>query len=341
MDDLEEVALTNRIKSGRRRLIAGGIIQVIGGILGALVVALTLLSFLISGNIADEQDGRFVYSSMVFGLFIEVAITAWLLTMGLGSMSMKRWARTLTLAVLWPGFILGTYMTITFCLYLPDMIQAFSTFQDASIEVPPVFIYFGLGLMSFVYCAFPGLLLLLYTGKRTREACEYYQPLPGWTDSIPLPVLATCFLFSIQTIGALPSMISIKAFPLFGVLIKGTPGIILIVVLILLLAFMVWRFCKLQPIAWWGALALGLLVSSSISLTFLQMDMDEMMQMFMGANTQKIEMPQMDGIMDSPAVKIQALGYPLILLAFFLYTKRFFKKGEEPASLSETTDELQ
>ena len=341
MDDLEEVALTNRIKSGRRRLIAGGIIQVIGGILGALVVALTLLSFLISGNIADEQDGRFVYSSMVFGLFIEVAITAWLLTMGLGSMSMKRWARTLTLAVLWPGFILGTYMITMSFLYIPEMVQAYSTFQDASVEVPPVFIYFGLGLMSFGYIAFPGLLLLLYAGKRTREACEYHQPLPGWTDSIPLPVLATCFLFSFQTLGSLPMMISVSAFPLFGVLIKGTPGIFLIIVLVLLFAVIVWGFCRLQPIAWWAALALGLFVSGSSSLTFFQMDMTEMMDLFLGASAQEIEMPQLDGIMDSPAVKIQALGYPLLLLAFFLYTKRFFKNNEEAAQPPETTDELQ
>jgi len=337
MNDLEDVALTNRIKSGRRRLVAGGIIQVIAGVISALLAAAMLLASLIVGDMEEEHLASVVNRSLVYSLLFYGGITAWMITMGLGSLSLKRWARALTLVVMWPGFVLGAYTAITSFLFLPDMLQSFSPGEDVPAELLSVVTYFSMGMIFVIYIGFPGLLVLLYTGKRTREACEYYQPLPVWTDKRPLPVLAACFLFCFQTIGFVPLFLVLDAFPLFGTLVKGPVGIALIGTTLLLCVPLTWGFYQLRPLAWWGTLALSLFLFSTFSVTFFQMDGLELMRLF-GFTDQDMQQVQVGDFLNSPIFNVQIIGFPILLLAFFGYTKRFFKKGEEPLPCPETTE---
>jgi len=47
---------------------------------------------------------------------------------------------------------------------------------------------------------------------------------------------------------------------------------------------------------------------------------------------------QVGDFLNSPIFNVQIIGFPILLLAFFGYTKRFFKKGEEPLPCPETTE---
>ena len=328
MSNLEEAILTKNIRSGRRRLIAGGIIQVIAGVITAILAAAMLLASLIFGDMEDEHLASVINRSFMYSLFFYGGITAWMITMGLGSLSLKRWARALTLVVMWPGFVLGAYTAITSFLFVPDMLQSFSPGENVPAELMSVVTYFSMGMIFVIYIGFPGLLVLLYTGKRTREACEYYQPSPVWTDKRPLPVLAACFLFCSQTIGLRPLFLVLDAFPLFGTLVKGPVGFALIGATLLLCVPLTWGFYQLRPLAWWGTLTLSLFLFSTLSVTFFRMDGVELMRLF-GFTDQDMQQVQVGDFLNLPIFNTQMIGFPILMLAFFGYTKRFFKKGEE------------
>lgn len=332
MNDLNEVALTSSIKNGRRRLIAGGIIQIIAGMLCAMGAALTILGLLIMGDVADETATPFFSLSMAFAIFFYAAISVWLITVGLGSINMKRWARALSLIVAWTGLIIGANAIIAMVLFMPDFFQLMDSKEGIPPNVQGIVAVITMIMMACVYVIFPGVMVLLYSGKRVKQACEYYNPQPSWADSRPLPVLAACFLFFFQAFGMLPMMFFLKGFPLFGLVIGGPAGILLVGLTVLLLLVIALGLYRLRLEAWWGAIIATLFLFGSFTVTFFRMDSLELMKL-MDMSEQEIEALNMGSFLDSPAFTVQMVGSIVILLAFLLFIRRYFRKPEGPEEI--------
>lgn len=324
MNGPEDTTLTNRITSGRRRLFAGGILQLIAGMSCASGAALGLLSILHSTRMIDGPAGLLGFLSLLLYRLVAVSIAAWFITMALGSMSAKRWSPTLTLAYAWPAIVLGPFSFITTIVYRPEILKALTSWGSLTGDMVMISIY-PMVYMTVTYFVFPGVLLLLYSGKRVKEACEHDHVQPSWTDNHPLPFLATCLWFCFEGFRILSLMLVLSLFPLFGIFIKGYAGLALAVLDVVLFLVIVRGLYRRSIGAWWGALGICIFVFVSFGVTLVRTDMPALLnQMEIGGPAMYLF--ELTALLHSPGFAVRMICAIVLVLALLLFSKRYFGK---------------
>lgn len=214
-----------------------------------------------------SEGGRFHYAGFGFGslMFGNIAcqvigyylIAIFCIPLGYGHLKVRRWARTLTLASLWfwlvvglPVLVVGMVMLITSKKPSPS---------ELLIMVP---------LLVLLYPILPGLLISVYRSRNVRLTFEMKDPKSYWTEQRPTVILVLCLLFLFYMVTLHMLIFFNGMFPLFGLLLFGIYGILLIDASIMCLACLTWGTLKLKPWAWWGSLAYFGFVAFSLILTF-------------------------------------------------------------------------
>ena len=129
--------------------------------------------------------------------------------------------------------------------------------------------------MTIFYVIIPGLLVLFYSGRDVKATCEYRDPKIRWTDKCPLPVLAISLMTAVGAISTLTMGTCKWTLPFFGIILNGTAGAILILVLVLLYAYSAWGLYKMNIKAWWVLLLVTIGWSASIIITFSRVSMQD------------------------------------------------------------------
>lgn len=207
----------------------------IGGLTGlgllAFIFFLTRGSFGVPGaHIAQIATGLAIYGAIS---------TAFIWT-GVGCCRARRWVRPLILAGAWPWLIMGCVM----CLFMSVEL----------LRTESVFALIPLAMAGSMFIGIPGLIVFFFQRRQTAETLWFYDPIPGWADRCPIPVLA----FSIWTaLGAIITLISLVygSFPLADVAIIGAvaKGAIILASAAMLGAAV--GAYVLKPWAWWLSLA--------------------------------------------------------------------------------------
>jgi hypothetical protein len=214
-----------------------------------------------------SEGGRFHYEGFGFGSFMFGNIASQIIGyyligivgvgLGYGHLAMRRWARKLTLTLLWFWIIFGIPLTIVFLFVL---------FSSKELSIAGGLI--ALILAGLAYLLAPWLLMRFYRNRDVRLTLETRDPQSNWIDDLPLPVLilSALLLFYIVVLH-IPIFFS-GLFPLFGLLLVDLEGILLIDVSIVCLIGLTWGVLRLKPWAWWGTLAYLSLLTSSVIVTF-------------------------------------------------------------------------
>lgn len=328
MNVTEGVTLTNRIASGRRRLFAGGILQLIAGMSCASGAALGLYALLMSVNMINGPAGLLGFFSLSLYRLVAVSVAAWFITMAQGSMSAKRWARTLTLAYAWPAIILGAFSFIGTIICEPMILKTLMSGGSATGDMVMFAIYPTVYRLV-TYLVFPGLLLLLYSGKQVKETSEHDHAQLSWTDKHPLPFLATCLWFCFEGFRILSLMLVLSLFPLFGIFITGYAGLAMAVLALALFLVIVRGFYRRSISAWWGAVGVCIFVFVSFAVTLVRTDMPALLnQMEMGGPAMYLF--ELIYLLHSPGFAVQIICAIVLVLVLLLFSKRYF--GKEGAS---------
>ena len=210
------------------------------------------------------EGGRFHYEGFGFGSFMfgniacQVAgyylIAMLLIPLGYGHLKTRRWARKLSLVLIWSWLVVGIPLSIVLFL----MLVTAKELSLAAVLIAAI-------LLGLSYLVIPGLLVRFYQSRDVRLTFETGDPQSYWIETRPMPVLVLSTLHLLYILVLHVPLLFNGIFPLFGVLVSDLPGMVLLDASILCLALLVWGLLRLRAWAWWGSLTyLGLFTTSSI-----------------------------------------------------------------------------
>jgi hypothetical protein len=264
-----------------------GILLLLVGVAAALLGPAEMYCFYLF-----SEGGRFHYEGFGFGSFMfgniacqiigYYVIAAVLIPLGYGHLRGHRWARTLSLALLWSWLVVGLPLTIVFFLILV-----------ASKELSLAAVIIAAVLCGLSYFVAPGLLIGFYRSRNVRLTFEARDPRSYGIERLPIPILVLCTLYLLYAMVLHMPIFFNGIFPLFGTFLVEMQGILVLDALIAALLCLTWGTFKSRLWAWWGALVtLGLMTFSSI-LTFLQSSYVEILET---ADFPPTEMAFLDGV---------------------------------------------
>ena len=300
-----------------------GILLLAVGVTAALLGPVEMYCFYLF-----SEGGRFHYEGFGFGSFMfgniagqiigYYAVATLCIPLGYGHFRVRRWARTLSLALLWFWLVVGMPLAIVFFFILV-----------ASKDLTPAAVVIAVISLALSYLAAPGLLIRFYQGRNVRLTFETKDPKSYGIEKLPLPVLVLSALYLFYAVVLHLPIFFNGIFPFFGVFLFGLSGIVLLDVSIALLVCIAWGTLKSRAWAWWGALIyFGLMTCSSI-FTFLRSSYADILS---GLRFPPTEMEFLDGVPLRGYHLAAFFGIPLLAtLGAIVLSKRHFRTKDRPA----------
>ena len=203
-------------------------------------------------------------------------MTGWFCVMGMGSIKALRWARTLMLVGSWVTVFFGT---LALALLLHLLPWVYNLLADSGLLSPQgalTALYIALPVLVVLQLVFPLAAILFYNLKGVQSTCERRNPAPCWADRCPLPLMAMGFVsgFGVSTVllGATTNYVVF----VFGRIWTGFPGFMVVAAIASACGYVGWGAFTRKMQAWWAAYAIILLTSSSMMLTFAELEMDQL-----------------------------------------------------------------
>lgn len=317
------------LKDRKTGLVVFGVLQICFGSLSALLAFFTLVSTVLMGSANPEmvaagvEPGMMLMGGLVYGL-----VATWFLTMGIGSILARRWARSLTLVTAWIWLLAGLSGMVFMFFFLGDMYES----MESAGQVPPGFArimnMMVLVFMVVFYVAIPGSLLLFYRLPSVKATCERRNPTPSWTDACPLPVLAHALLFT----GYAFSMVFVSGYdwtiPFFGQILSGATGAMVAIPTAVAFLGLAWGVFHLKAPAWWGSIVFTVIWSTSALFTFSRVSMMEFYEHTGMPEQQLAAMRQMlDGGEFERMMVVGIALWAIGLVGLMIYTRRYYDFG--------------
>jgi MFS family permease len=311
-------------------LVIFGVMQIILGLLAALMVPFAALGALMS-NLAPGmamRPGRYIS-----GIASYAFISAVLLALGIGSVQTKRWARALTLVLSWYGLVSGALITVLLTAALPVAMRSALQAQHNVSGTPPENISTGVMAvvvtMIIVFAAFflivvPIAFIVFYSRQDVADTCRFQDPVERWTDRTPLPVLGASVVLSIQAVYLLLTGLSTPLFPFFGRYLHGVPGFTGFILVAALDAYLAVGMFRLKTVAWWIAIVTAPIRLFSMAITYARVDM---MQTYsrMGLSDEQLRVLNGNPLFHSHAILWWSLISMVILYGYIVWLKRYYK----------------
>ena len=305
-------------------LVVFGIFQIILGALCALFIPLMILGMIAGRNTAQGAS----LGTAIPGLIVYIFLAAWFISMGVGSIMARRWARALSLIFSWVWMICGVIGILFMAAISPALFAQMSqdpNLPPAALKIVKIIMF---GTLSVFYVFLPAVFLFFYRSPHVKATCEARDAQERWTDRRPLPVLALSLLFGFWALSMLFLAFYNWSLPFFGFILNGPAGAAAAIVLILLSAYVAWGTWHLRMAAWWCAVLSTLLWTLSTLVTFARMDLMDMYEK-MNFPPEQIEMmkqtPMPPGELLIPFAVVSAICF----LAYLFYTKRFFQPAAQ------------
>jgi hypothetical protein len=327
-------------------LMVFGIIMIIMGSLAGCFAILTPLSVLMI-SLAPTPPGvhnALEYRSILASGMMYLLVSAGLIWTGIGSVRARRWVPPVVRSVCTNVLLAGMLFTIATAWRLPaigsamQMSMSLATAPStapstnaagaATVTPPPavtavsstvtaIAITTGVLFAVLIYIVIPGVFLWYFRKKSVRNAVEFFDPHPRWTDGVPMPVmiLGMCTLIS----GAwllFPAITGL--FPAFGTYIRGTPALVIWIVLGVIQIIAALGMFKMKMGAWFLAIGTLTMLSASALVTAMRVDPGTYYQMMQISDEQR-EILRAAGTLTPKSVAVMGILTYTLFLGFALY----------------------
>jgi len=319
-------------------LVVFGIFQILLGAICALMVPLMILAMVAAANLEKSAGGNIIAGTQISGALLFLILAVWFIWMGIGSIKAKRWARALILTTSCIWLVCGLIGFIVVVVFMPEILDLMERsgqllHKPANIRSSfKIGIYIAMVPMSVIFLIIPGFLVLFYGSKNVKTTCEFRDQNIRWTDKCPLPVLALSLWFGFSAIITVLPAFQGCVIPLFGFILSGFPGAVVIFVNELLLVYLIWGTYKLKMTAWWGAVAYVVVWSISAIITFSRMDFMEFYEKMNYSEQQLERLRQLDFMQSQYMYMIGFYLFMLLKLGYLMYTRKFFVEKKENTS---------
>lgn len=304
-------------------------LKVFGGLTLLAGVICALFVPLIAVSQASQQqgipdDGH----SLVFAMFLYAGFAVALITLGIGSIKARRWARALLVIWSWSWVLMGIVAFAIMAAMFPEMagdVRENSTGQPMSESARMATFVTVLIVVGFFFIVIPLVWALFYGGKNVRATCEARDPVIRWTDRCPLPVLAMSFWLGFSTLSFLSTAAgAYRVFPLFGHFATGVTAVMIYIVLAVVLGYCAWALYKLRFEGWLLTLVSMVLFGISGYMTYSLHPLSELYQSA-GFSAQQIALTDKYGIHTKMMTWIM-VGSTLIWVGYLLFVLKYFRR---------------
>jgi hypothetical protein len=309
-------------KNRRGGLIFFGLVELAIGGLCLLLVALTTFGFFVAANAPRAGAPALQFRQMVMSLSVYLLGGALMVSLGIGSILARRWARDLSLVVAWMWMLVGVIAAATMIVMLPrfmprmpaDQAQA-STMVLTCVTV--VFAFFGVVV--------PLALILFYRSPNVRATCIALDPHPRWTERVPLPLLALA-LWTLYGAVTMMAMSAYAVLPLGRQIITGPVAVLAFCALGLFMLYLSWGLYTRSRAAWWLGIAYGALTAIYCVVAFPHLDYDKVVSAMHMPKTPG--MPDLGNIYRNPWI-LACLGFFwLLYFGYFVFVYRYFRESD-------------
>lgn len=233
-------------RNRRPGLIGCGVVHLLFGIVTLLMAALMVVVFFAAPKTGATTPLTLPMTVSISLMYL--AIAALFITLGIGSMAARRWAPPLItiLSVAW--LIMGLFGSVGMIFVLPQAFAAIPAEQRTFATGCAAVIF---GLFGFVV---PAIFLLFYRSRDVKATVERLDPVPRWTDRVPMPLLAFALWMFAGAASLLFTGLAYRAFPYGSFMLRGWQLIAVQSAMAILLAWVGVGTLRRQRAAWWTAL---------------------------------------------------------------------------------------
>ena len=321
----------------RTLLVIFGIVQIILGLLAALMVPLMALGAFMSRL---APGGAMRPGQLVSGVATYALTSVVFLALGIGSVQTRRWARTLTLVTSWYWLILGTIGTVVLAAVLPvTMRHALAQAQQNSPSAPSADITTGvmaviitvmIVFFTFFLVMLPIAFVVVYGRKDVELTCRQRDPVERWTDRTPLPVLGASLAFFAGSLYTLLLAVTSPMFPLFGRYLTGIPAAGCLVLMAGLDLYLAIALFRLQLSGWWIAVIAAPVRMSATALSYNRAGLTQAYAR-LGWSDAQLQMLNSNPIFHSRIILGTGVIFMLAFFGYLLWLKRYFKAPAAPS----------
>ena len=316
----------------RRGLAVFGVLFVAVGAFATCFAALTPIVALVPGLAGQTGVPAPDPRSLVIATLFYAGLATLFIALGVGSLRARRWVRPIALVVSWIWLGCGILGLVTWLILLPTFPAAMRAARPADAPIPDdvmtaVTLVASLLLLT-IYVALPSLFVWFYHDRDVKLTLERADPVPRWTDRCPLPVLG----MTLALLGAAAAALTplpYGAVPALGRILTGAPAVIFCAALAASAAVLARGSYRLRAWAWWGSLALVLLVNAGSLAAFLRVDMAEIYQR-MKMPPEDIAMMREGGLLSGSAAIVATTALGATCIVYLLFVKKYFRR--EPGS---------
>lgn len=321
-------------------LVIFGVIQIVLGLMAALMVPLIALGAFVSRLApgGSMRPAQYLSAVATYGSFAAAFVA-----LGIGSVRTKRWARSLTLVSSWYGLIMGVLITVLLTAVLPVSMRTALQIQQNAPGAPPAAVSTGVMAVILtiiiVFCAIflivlPIAFVIFYSREDVAATCRDRDPHEPWTDRTPMPVLGASTVFFLGSLYLLLTGIATPIFPFFGRYLTGIAASACFLTLAVVDACIAVALFRLKVAGWWIAVLTVPVRLLSMALTYPKADLLQAYSR-MGWSDAQLQMLQGNPIFRGHVILWWSLLSLVIFLGYLLWVKRYFKAP--PASLGAET----
>jgi len=246
-------------------LVIFGIIEILIGALVALfiplVVVVTLVAETVHGAGTDPDLKTLLASLLMYGVIAAVFIS-----IGIGSIRARKWARAVMLSLSWLWLITGAVSMVVLWFVMPrlwDMVGLSGMADDSlRLVVLTTNLFFG-----FIYVLLPLAFVSFYRSEHVAATCRARDPRPSWVDDCPQGLVNLVMVYGLIAVSILMMPAYNFMFPCFGTILHGWLGAVAWLVVLLLLVYLIRATLWRQSRSWDLAMGLSLVIAVSSMVT--------------------------------------------------------------------------
>jgi len=267
----------NAFKDRSAHLTIFGALAILAGC-GCLLFALLHILLLLGPRLPGMENVPVDARAYVMGALLYLALGIAFVWVGAGSMRKRRWARPLMLTLAWTWFLGGVAVLVLLpallAMTLGASIAGAPPMDPAVLGLTQAVLMFGTALFGVLL---PALFVWTYNDRNLRLTCEAYDTRPDWSEHCPPAVLGLSI-----GLGACAVVVVLTALrpvvPMFGVLVTGWPGALVLLVYGALCAWLAREIYAVRVTGWWATTVFLILTGVSTWLTVLRVEPAEMLR---------------------------------------------------------------
>jgi len=309
----------------RGSLVAFGILQIVIGLICALFVLVLAAALELTSRRGIAPPANIAPAFVLYG-----AAAFYFVTVGAGSIRVRRWARAMSVAFSAAWLAVGAAVVLSSLLFVRRTL----VFIRPSESTMVVGITAAILIVAFILL--PLALFLFYRRDDVRLTCESHDPVIRWTDRVPWPVLAVATLMGFTSFAMLAN-VGAPVVPFFGMALTGASAALTMLTLSGLFGFLTVQWIVLRKSAWWTTLLVHVIGGIVAVVTLARGDVGAVYAQ-MNVPREQIQAMQLDTLGRSPALWAIVIVMWAAYLGVLLYTRRYF---DTPAPRTRVTDATQ